>query len=191
VEQGASYASFGIALHRGQLSSYQLVLAAQRGDAIAFQELIHTYDAMVMRVALSLTASEVDAQEIYCRVFKEAFAAVNTLDSGSSVFIWLYRILVRHCLEYCRRSSGAWPRRAAGGSEPGPARALLALPPMERVVFQLKQFHGLRSRTLAEIFNTAPEFIVTTLRSAISQLRVQAKTASSHLDRPPSSLNRF
>jgi len=107
VEQETSCESFGLDLHRGHQSGYQLVLAAQRGDGAAFQELVHAYDAMVMRVALSLTASEVAAQEIYCQVFRDAFASVNKLDSNSSVFIWLYRILVRHCVEYCRRSAGA------------------------------------------------------------------------------------
>jgi RNA polymerase sigma-70 factor, ECF subfamily len=104
VERGTSCERFGLDFHHGNLSSFQLLLATQLGDRAAFLELIHTYDAMVMRVALTLTSSEGAAQEIYCRVFRDAFASANTLGTRSSVFIWLYRILVRHCLEYCRLS---------------------------------------------------------------------------------------
>ncbi len=176
MEQVTSRAGFGIDLHSGNLSSYHLILAAQRGDATAFEELVHTYDAMVMRVALTLTASEAEAQEIYCQVFRDAFASVGKLDSGSSVFIWLYRILVRHCLEYCRRNRGSEPNQATHDSPAKLARALVALPPTERIVLQLKQFQGLKIRTLAEIFDAPPEFIIKTLQAAINRLRAQLNT---------------
>ena len=176
MEQVTTRERFGLDLQRGQLSSHELVLAAQRGDGAAFQELVYAYDAMVMQVALTLTASEDAAQEIYCRVFTDAFAAVNTLESSSSVFIWLYRILVRHCLEYCRRGAGAGRSCAADDSASKLVRALLALPPTERMVFQLKQFQGLKICTVAEIFNAPPEFIIATLQNAIRRLRAQLKT---------------
>ncbi len=177
MERVTSREGFGIKLNAWNLSSYQLVLAAQRGDVTAFQELVQAYDAMAMRVALTLTASEGAAQEIYCRVFRDAFACVNKLDSGSSVFIWLYRILVRHCVEYCRHCAGA--SCAEDSSANSLARALLTLPPKERMIFQLKQFHGLKIRTLAEIFNVPPEFIIKTLQNAISRLRAQLNARSS------------
>ena len=179
MEQATSREGFGIELHGWNLSPYQLVLAAQRGDVTAFQELVQAYDAMVMRVALTLTASEGAAQEIYCRVFRDAFGSVNKLDSSSSVFIWLYRILATHCVEYCRRHAGADASCAGDRSATSLARALLSLPPKERMIFQLKQFHGLKIRTLAEIFNVPPEFIIKTLQNAISRLRAQLNARSS------------
>ena len=174
MNQGTTCERIGIDLQGGTAIPHQLVLAAQRGDAGAFQELIYDYDAMVMRVALALAGAQGKAQEIYCKVFSDAFASVNQLDAGSSVFIWLYRILVKHCVEYCRRSA-----REEDSAIPL-ARALRALPPTQRVVFQLKQFHGLKIRTLAEIFEAPPEFIVQTLQSAIDSLRTHLKTASGH-----------
>jgi RNA polymerase sigma-70 factor, ECF subfamily len=177
VERGTSCEGFGLDLHHGNLSSYQLLLATQLGDRAAFLELIQTYDAMVMRVALTLTSSEGPAQEIYCRVFGDAFASANTLGASTSVFIWLYRILVRHCLEYCRRSSGAGLSAADDYTVPTMARALLVLPPLDRMVFHLKHFQRLKIRTLSEIFDAPPEFIITTLQNAIRHLRIQLKIA--------------
>jgi len=178
LERGAGCEGFGLDFHHGNLSSYQLLRAAQLGDRAAFLELIHTYDAMVMRVALTLTSSEGPAQEIYCRVFRDAFASANTLGASTSVFIWLYRILVRHCLEYCRRSSGAGLSAADDYPVPTMARALLVLPPLDRMVFHLKHFQRLKIRTLSEIFDAPPEFIITTLQNAIRHLRIQLKIVS-------------
>jgi RNA polymerase sigma-70 factor (ECF subfamily) len=177
MEQGTSCERLALDFRGGSPASSQLVLAAQRGDRATFLKLIHTYDAMVMRVAVTLAASEPAAQEIYCRVFREAFSSTDALGASSSVFIWLYRILVRHCLEYCRRNSDA--RLSAVDDDPVPtmARALLVLSPIERMVFQLKQFQGLKIRTLSEIFDAPPEFIATTLQNAISHLRIRLKMA--------------
>lgn len=175
MEQSTSCERFGLDLHRGHTAPSQLALATQRRDQTEFLELIHSYDAMVLRAALTLTASEPAAQEIYCRVFRDAFASSNTLGASNSVFIWLYRILMRHCLEYCRRTSKTV--RSEYGNDPasGAAQALLELSPLERMVFQLKQFQGLQIRTLAEIFDAPPEFIIATLHNAISRLRTQMK----------------
>ena len=106
MAEGTSFEGFSVGLHQGDSSSFQLIVRAQRGDAAAFQELIHSYDAMVMRAALALTGSEDPAQEIYCRVFRDAYISVNMLDSSCAVFVWLYRILAKHCIEYCRRDHG-------------------------------------------------------------------------------------
>jgi hypothetical protein len=58
MEQGTSSERFALDFHGGNPTSSQLALAARRGDRVAFLELVHTYDVMVMRVALTLTASE-------------------------------------------------------------------------------------------------------------------------------------
>jgi hypothetical protein len=82
MAEGTSFEGFSVGLHQGDSSSSQLIVRAQRGDAAAFQELIHSYDAMVMRAALALTGSEDPAQEIYFRVFRDAYISVNMLDSS-------------------------------------------------------------------------------------------------------------
>ncbi len=175
MEQGTSSERFALDFHGGNPTSSQLSLAARRGDRVEFLELVHTYDVMVMQAALTLTASEPIAQEIYCGVFRDAFVSANSLGARDSVFIWLYRILARHCLEYCRHLSDAELSPADSAPVSAIARVLLILPPMERIVSQLKQFQGLKIRTLSEIFDAPPEFITATLQSAISHLRIQLK----------------
>lgn len=172
--QGINHGDVG--LGRGGPVSKDLVLDAQRGDRAAFEEIVQNYEMVVMRVALNLTGSQDSAQQIYFRVFKDAFCCINQLNPRSSVFIWLYRILVRHCLEHCRRCPRAIETDLSGKDfEHRLRRAIRSLTPTERVVLQLKQYQGLKIRTLAEIFDATPEFVVKSLQNANSHLQRQLK----------------
>lgn len=169
MARASSFEGFRFGLNQGDSSGSQMIVAAKSPNAAAFQTLVHSYDAMVMRVALALTGSESSAQEIYFRVFRDAFASVTELHSDSSVFIWLHRILVTHCIDYCRRNQDDFARSGSHNL----AEVLRALPPTERVVFLLKHFQGLKIRTVAEIFRCSPERITRVLRSATIDLRAR------------------
>jgi RNA polymerase sigma-70 factor (ECF subfamily) len=176
VEQGISYEHVALDLPRGESRSFDLVLAAQRGDRRAFLELVQGFEATVLRVALNVTGYEEAAQQIYCGVFMDAFASIHKLNSGSSIFIWLYRILARRCLEHCRRCPHAVGTGSTGvDSWLRLRRALRSLTPIERVIFQLKQYPGLKIRTVAEILNVSPEFIIEALQRTNCKLREQLK----------------
>ena len=146
--------------------------AAQRRDREAFEELVYDYEPLVLRVALNVSGSHEAAQQIYCRVFKDAFVSRSQLNSGTSVFIWLYRILCRRCVEHCQNHLDV-----IEGDSPESdfrsrlRRAICSLTPTARVVFQLKQYEGLKIGTLAEIFDTTPEFVINNLQAANTHLR--------------------
>jgi RNA polymerase sigma-70 factor, ECF subfamily len=175
VAQGISFGGFSFGLDQRDLSRTELILAAKRGDPVACQKLVRSYDVMVMRVALALTSSEDSAQDIYCRVFRDAFASLSKLGTGNSVFVWLYRILVKHCVEYCWHDRSAVPGRAVRSASLTLATVLRALPPTERVIFLLKHSQGLRIRTLAEIFQCSPERVAGVLQTATISLRARLK----------------
>jgi RNA polymerase sigma-70 factor (ECF subfamily) len=175
VAQETSFGRFGLGLDQTDLSRTELIVGAQGGAPAAFQELVRSYDVMVMRVALALTSSEDSAQDIYCQVFRDAFASLGKLDSDSSVFVWLYRILVKHCIEYCRHDRRAVPGCAVRSGPPTVAHVLCTLPPTERVIFLLKHFQGLKIRTLAEIFQCSQERIASVLQTATISLRARLR----------------
>jgi RNA polymerase sigma-70 factor (ECF subfamily) len=167
---------------RDKSAGYNLVLAAQRGDQAAFLEIAQDYEAVVIRVALNVGGSEDAAEQIYCQVFKDAFVSVNQLRSASSVFLWIYRILVRHCLEYCRRHPHLSESDCSQEDLKSRLRsAIRSLRPIEQLIFQLKHYQGLRIRTLAEIFDVTPKFVIKTLQDANTHLRRQLKADSSTL----------
>ena len=170
--QGINYGNVG--LGRGELISHDLVVDAQPGDRAAFQEIVKDYEMVVMQVALNLTGSAEAAQDIYCRVFRDTFVSISELRPGSSAFIWVYRILARHGLEYCQRHPPVKRPDCSDGDFGSRLRsAILTLKPTERVILQLKQYQGLKIRTLAEIFDATPEFIIDSLQNANTHLRRQ------------------
>ena len=50
-----------------------LIREAQRGSRTAFEELVRQYDQAVLRLALHLTGSEAEAQDIYQEAFLKAY----------------------------------------------------------------------------------------------------------------------
>jgi RNA polymerase sigma-70 factor (ECF subfamily) len=54
---------------RGQIQDCFLVREALGGNQTAFEQLVHAHDQAVLRLALRITGSETDAQDIYQEAF--------------------------------------------------------------------------------------------------------------------------
>src|SRR5437868_9964809 len=168
----------------GRIDDSTLVREAQRGNRAAFEELVRHYDQSVLRLAMHLTGSEHEAQDIYQDAFLKAYKNVGSFRFECSFYTWIYRIVTNLCLDHIRKkqvrkedapvvkdSEGeeysiidqvrdqrahANPehdlmRRELGGKI---NRALEKLTPRERVVFELKHYHGLKLRTVGDILHT-------------------------------------
>jgi len=178
-----------------------LVREAQRGNRAAFEELVRNYDQAVLRLAMHLTGSEHEAQDIYQEAFLKAYKSVGNFRFECSFYTWIYRIVTNLCLDHLRKRqvrkedapvatdasgesydvldrvpdarSGANPERDLMRRELGGriSRALQRLTPRERMVFELKHYHGLKLRTVGEVLNTTEETAKNTLFRATQKLR--------------------
>ena len=196
-------------LHRGNMVSQslsrvddtQLIREAQRGDRVAFEELVRQYDRAVLRLALHLTGSESDAQDIYQEAFLKAYRNIGSFRFECSFYTWVYRIVTNLCLDHLRKRQvrkedapvmvdsngeefdllsqfaddrpGADPERDLMRRELGQriSRAMTKLTPRERMVFELKHFQGLKLRTIGEMLNTTEETAKNTLFRATQKMR--------------------
>ncbi len=179
-----------------------LIREAQRGDRAAFEELVRHYDQAVLRLALHLTGSEQDAQDIYQEAFLKAYRSVGKFRFECSFYTWLYRIVTNLCLDHLRKRqvrkedapvtvdqdgeeyslldhvaderSGANPEHDLMRRELGGRihAALGKLSGRERMVFELKHYQGLKLRTIGEMLNTTEETAKNTLFRATQKLRV-------------------
>ena len=178
-----------------------LIREAQRGDRAAFEELVRHYDQAVLRLALHLTGSEQDAQDIYQDAFLKAYRSVGKFRFECSFYTWLYRIVTNLCLDHLRKKqvrkedapvtadqdgepyslldqvaderAGANPEHDLMRRQLG-ARiqaALGRLSGRERMVFELKHHQGLKLRTIGEMLNTTEETAKNTLFRATQKLR--------------------
>ena len=179
----------------------ELIRQAQRGDRAAFETLVRQYDQAVLRLALHLTGTEQDAQDVYQDAFLKAYRHIGNFRFECSFYTWIYRIVTNLCLDHMRRKktrredspvatdsegeeysvidnvadirSGANPERDLMRRELGGkiAAALEKLTPRERMVFELKHYQGLKLRTIGEMLNTTEETAKNTLFRATQKLR--------------------
>ncbi len=181
----------------------ELIREAQKGSRAAFDVLVRRYDRAVLRLALHLTGSEQDAQDIHQEAFLKAYRHIGSFRFECSFYTWIYRIVTNLCLDLLRRRKTRREDPAviidATGEEhdtminvsddramANPARelerkilaekiqtALATLTPRERTVFELKHYQGLRLRTIGEMLNTTEETAKNTLFRATRKLRTQ------------------
>jgi RNA polymerase sigma-70 factor, ECF subfamily len=84
-----------------QLSPEELARWCQRtlpGDIRAFQQLVTTYKAQVLRTALRILGNRQDAEDVAQEVFLAVFRRIRDLDDPATLTAWMYRITVNMCL---------------------------------------------------------------------------------------------
>jgi RNA polymerase sigma-70 factor, ECF subfamily len=198
----SSIATSGEKLVRA-LDDAQLIRAAQQGNTLAFEQLVHRYDRAVLRLTVHLTGSEEDGQDIYQEAFLRAFIHLARFRFECSFYTWIYRIATNLCLDHLRRKRFRGreliithspdgeeqnlldripDQRAVASPERNLARRVLRehivralgnLSPRERMVFELKHYHGLQLKTVAGILNTTEGTVKNTLFRATHKLRLE------------------
>jgi RNA polymerase sigma-70 factor, ECF subfamily len=174
-----------------------LVREAQGGNQAAFEQLVRTYDEGVLRLALRLTGSESDAQDIHQEVFLKVYKKLHGFRYECSFSTWIYRIVTNACFDYLRRNrtrSKSTPIEINDNeslnqlSDDRPAdnperqlldqelraqilQALQRLTPRERMVFDLRHFQGLRLRSVSEILNASEASVKMSFFRATRKLR--------------------
>src|SRR5581483_3284321 len=88
---------------QSRMNDTELIREAQRGNHVAFEELVRQYDGAVLRLAYHLTRSEQDAQDIYQEAFLKAYRNINNFRFECSFYTWIYRIVTNLCLDYLRK----------------------------------------------------------------------------------------
>jgi len=178
-----------------------LVREVQGGNQAAFEQLVHAHDQAVLRLALRITGSESDAQDIHQEAFLKVYTKLAGFRFECSLSTWIYRIVTNLCLDHLRRNrkrredvamegtvdgeeysllnqlpddrAANNPEQQLLGRELGThiSSALQTLTPRERMVFELKHFQGLKLRTVGQILNTSEASIKSSLFQATRKLR--------------------
>lgn len=178
-----------------------LIRAAQEGDHDAFERLVREYDQSVLRIALNILRSPEDARDVYQEAFLKVHRNLGSFRWDCSFHTWLYRIVTNICLDKLRRkkvrkeestvvetpdgvvdrvtqlkAEGAFadPERRLRNDEisKGIARALEALTPRERTVFELRHYEGLRLRAIGDMIGTTEEAAKNCLFRATQKMRM-------------------
>ena len=183
-----------------------LVREARGGNHAAFAQLVHSHDETVLRVALRITGSHSEAQDIYQEVFLKVHKKLDCFRFDSSFSTWISRIATNTCLDYLRkarhRRESSTMKVNFDGTEydfldqiaderPAnhPERELLRqelrarivcalgqLTPHERMVFDMKHLQGMKLRVVGEMLNISEGSVKTCLVRATRKLRANLAT---------------
>src|ERR1700694_1913886 len=102
-----------------------LIREAQQGNTAAFEELVRQYDRAVLRLAVHLTGSQEDGQDIYQEAFLRAYIHLARFRFECSFYTWIYRIATNLCLDHLRRKRSRSRELITTNSSDGEERELL------------------------------------------------------------------
>jgi RNA polymerase sigma-70 factor, ECF subfamily len=158
----------------------KLVLAAQKGDADAFRQLVVRHQRKAYAVALGMVHDPDDARDICQDAFMKAHKSLASFEGDAQFFTWLYRIVANLAIDHLRKKkrlrvefdeavlgegnldddSGISPRRL--GFDPARAladgelrerleAALAQLSPAHRAVLVMREVDGLSYQEMADV----------------------------------------
>lgn len=177
----------------------QLVEAARRGDPRAFDALVKRYRHRIFALALHMTGSPSDADDITQDAFVRAFKNIDRFEGRSEFFTWLYRIALNRALNVRRDRNR---RRTADLDDPrvtvavavdsggDPARALELrqgyamlvrafdrLSPLLKTTIALTMMQGLSYPEAAVVLETTEGTIAWRIHEARKQMRTALDAA--------------
>ncbi|MFC1569737.1 RNA polymerase sigma factor [bacterium] len=80
--------------------STDLIRKVQRGDTLAFQELVRNHDRKVLGLAYQMLGNQQDAEDVYQEVFMKVYKNIQKFRFQSAFETWLYRIVVNTAINY-------------------------------------------------------------------------------------------
>jgi RNA polymerase sigma-70 factor (ECF subfamily) len=108
---------------REAATAAMLVARAKAREPHAFDALVRRYRKRIFALALHLSGSESDADDIVQDVFIRAFRALDQFEGRSEFFTWVYRLTVNRSLD-ARRSSARRSESSIDESDPRIERAI-------------------------------------------------------------------
>lgn len=175
-------------------SDTTLIVKIKRGDLAAYDEIIARYSQKVHNLAVRISRSEEDAQEIVQDVFITVFFKINKFEGKSAFSSWLYRVTANTALMKLRKNkqqaassleeaveSGIVPSLASNedtseGRERSEiqtqlSRALATIPEEYQSVFVLRDVDKLSNEEVSEILGVSVPAIKSRLHRARLMLR--------------------
>ena len=149
----------------------QAIAQAKQGDAAAFELLYHAHKRRVYSLCLRMIGDAAEAEDLAQEAFLQMFRKIGTFRGEAAFSTWLHRLTVNLVLMKLRKK-GLWTTSL---DDPGPdsedsrpmeigspdstligsvdrltlEKAIEALPPGYRIVFQLHDVEGYEHREIA------------------------------------------
>jgi RNA polymerase sigma-70 factor (ECF subfamily) len=167
-----------------------LVARAQRGDLVAYEDLVRQYEEVAFRVAYLVLHDAAEAQDAAQEAFVRAYRALDRFRTREPFRPWLLRIVANQAVSAQRaarrRSALAerFEREESPSREPSPEAlaldrerrdgvlaGLARLRPDERLVLELRYFLDLGEAEMAATLGCARGTVKSRVHRALARLR--------------------
>jgi RNA polymerase sigma-70 factor (ECF subfamily) len=161
-----------------------LMQLVAQGDLDAFGQLVVRHQQTAWRTAYRLVADYQAAEDIAQEAFLKILEAADRYRPSSAFRNYLYRIVVRLCLDYLRKGrpiptdtllpadDSSSPEQRADHAEQTQAvqEAIGCLPPKQRTAIVLRYYEGLTGREIAAAMETSVKAVERLLARARATL---------------------
>ncbi len=173
------------------LEETELIERAKRGDARAYEELVHAYQGIAFRTAYLIAGNAADAEDAAQEGFVKAFYALARFRPGAPFRPWVLQIVANEARNR-RRSAGrreglvlrAATERSSGDAAPSPEASLLDaeqratllalvgdLPDDQRLVIGCRYFLDLSEEETAAVLGVRRGTVKSRTSRALDRLR--------------------
>lgn len=172
-----------------------LIERFRQGDNDAMEEIVGRYENSLYNFGLRMCGNKEDAEDIIQDTFLSAFRYLEGFREETSLKNWLYKIAANACFRMRRKKKcepdrelsleSLWPGDDGGGQfdipdwSEDPSNNLLQgelkeiieeavheLPPLYRMVFNLRDMEGFSTKETAAIMEITPQSVKTRLHRA-------------------------
>jgi RNA polymerase sigma-70 factor (ECF subfamily) len=179
-------------------SDLELIRQAAEGDSRAFHALADRHAGELFRLALSLSATRADAEDVVQETLLGAYRGMRKFDARASVKTWLKRILVRQAARTWNKSRASRKALAleALETEPRPsapavregmatgsvdrkidiAAVLKTLPREYREILVLREFEQMSYTEIAEALGVPQGTVESRLHRARAELKTKLQS---------------
>jgi RNA polymerase sigma-70 factor (ECF subfamily) len=183
--------------HVSELHDDALVEGIRKGDSESFNEIVQRYSQKALNLAMRITRSQEDAEEILQDVFVTVFHKIAKFEGKSAFSSWLYRITVNTAFMKLRKrkqtpavsleevspgvkESWVGPTIESADTDALSSRhelrealekAIGRLPGEYRVIFVLRDVDGLSNQEVGEILNLSVPAVKSRLHRSRLMLR--------------------
>jgi RNA polymerase sigma-70 factor, ECF subfamily len=152
-----------------ELTDRDLVIAARRGGAESFGELVQRYQVSVFNVCYRVLGERREAEDMAQEAFIRAFQRLDTFDADRPFGPWIRRVAANTCLNHLdstRPAEALLDEERDTATDPLPETlreqaeqveavrgAILGLSPRYRVVIEMRHFQELSYDEIASTLN--------------------------------------
>lgn len=179
-----------------------LIVRAQKGDALAFEELIYRYDKNVLSLVFKYVRDADAAKDLYQEIFIRVYRGLKNFQHKSEFSTWLFRIATNVCFTHKSRAKRKmtvsinenydddkqenYYESSIADEDRTPdkrledieidmsiQKALELLSPKQKMSFVLKHYEGYKIREIAEMMDCKEGTIKKYLFDAVQKLKLE------------------